>query len=87
MVVGTRFNWDITSRIEVTFDTRVQLAASEANSSTAHTELIWELELTKRLDLDVSFIWDFTADPRADASGVVPEQNDYRLVLSLGLDF
>jgi len=87
MILGTRFNWDVTSRIEVTLDSRVQLAASEANSTTLPNELLWELEITKRFDLDVSFIWDYTADPRADSAGVVPENSDYRLVLALGWDF
>jgi putative salt-induced outer membrane protein YdiY len=86
-VLGTRFNWDITSRIEFTFDTRGQWSASEANSSTLHTEVIWELELTRRLDLDVSFIWDYQADPKQDSTGATPLNSDYRMVLSLGLDF
>jgi len=71
----------------VTLSSSSQVAASEANSTSVHTELIWELEVTKRLDLDVSFIWDYTADPRADENGVVPKNSDYRLVLSLGWDF
>jgi putative salt-induced outer membrane protein YdiY len=87
VVVGTRFNWDITKRIEFTTDIRGQVSTSEANSSTLHTELIWELELTKRLDLDISFIWDYQADPRADSTGAVPLNSDFRMVLSLGLDF
>lgn len=87
IVVGTRFNWDMTKRVEVTLDTRAQLSTSSANSSTLHTELIWELEITKRLDLDISFIWDYQADPRADATGATPENSDFRLVLGLGLDF
>jgi len=87
IVLGTRFNWDITSRIEVTLISNAQLSASEANNSTVHSELLWELEVTKVLDLDVSFIWDYAADPQPDSTGVVPENSDYRLVLALGLDF
>jgi len=87
IVLGTRFNWDITSRIEFTLKSSSQIAASDANSTTWHNEFIWELEITKRLDLDVSFITDYTADPRADSSGTLPKKTDYRLVLSLGVDF
>ena len=71
-VIGTRFNWDITSRIEVTLNSQGQISASDTNSSTVHNELLWELELTKVLDLDVSFIWDYTAKPRPDSTGTVP---------------
>jgi long-subunit fatty acid transport protein len=86
-VLGTLWNWEITSRIEVTLDYRGQMSFKDANSSTHHTELTWELELTKRLDLDISFIWDHTTNPQPDATGAVPEKNDYRMILALGLDF
>ena len=87
IVLGTLFNWDITSRVEFTFDTRAQLSASDANSSTLHTEFIWELEVTQRLDLDVSLIWDYQANPKQDSAGNTPKNSDYRMVLSLGWDF
>ncbi len=87
VVIGTLFNWDISRRIEFTLDYSGQFSIQKDVSSTHHTELIWELELTKRLDLDVSFIWDYTANPQTDAAGVTPERSDYRMVLALGLDF
>ena len=83
-VAGTRFNWDVTSRIEFTLDSKAQIAAANANSTTWHNEFIWEIELTKRLD--VSFVVDYTADPKPDSTGTVPEKSDYRLTLALGLD-
>ena len=50
-------------------------------------EFIWEIELTKILDLDVSFIWDHIQDPKPSADGTVPKNDDYRLILALGIDF
>lgn len=87
MVVGTRFNWDITKRVEFTLDHRSLIAASSAVSTSHHTELIWEIEITDVIDLDTAFIWDYFENPTADENGVTPEQSDYRLVLSLGIDF
>ncbi len=46
-----------------------------------------EFELTKRLDLDISLIWDRIKDPQADSEGIVPLQDDYRLVTSFCFDF
>ena len=43
--------------------------------------------MTRRLDLDVTFVWDRTENPQADGNGVVPKQNDFRLNLSLGVKF
>ena len=87
LAAGTRFNWDITKRVEFTLDHRSLIAASSSVSTTHHTELIWEIEVTDIIDLDTSFIWDYTENPTADESGNTPEQSDYRLVLSLGIDF
>ncbi len=87
LVLGTLYNWDITKRVEFTLKYQAQLTTSDTSSSIHHTEFIWELEITKRLDLDVSLIWDYTANPRPDAAGTVPKNSDYRLVLGLGLDF
>jgi hypothetical protein len=36
-----------------------------------------EIELTRRLDLDLSFVWDRIQDPKPEADGQVPEHDDY----------
>jgi hypothetical protein len=35
----------------------------------------------------IDFVWDRIQEPRPDSDGVVPEQDDYRFILGLGLDF
>ena len=42
---------------------------------------------TKRLDLDVSVVWDRTQNPKQESSGAVPKQDDFRLTLGLGVRF
>ena len=54
---------------------------------TRRSSFTLEIDLTRRLDLDVSFIWDRTENPQADAGGVEPQKNDFRLNLSLGVKF
>ena len=46
-----------------------------------------EFKLTKRFDLDVSFIWDRIQNPTQESSGDVPQQNDFRLIIGLGVRF
>jgi hypothetical protein len=46
-----------------------------------------ELKLTKRFDLDVSFVWDRIQDPKEEKGGTVPKQDDFRLILGLGVRF
>jgi len=45
------------------------------------------VELTKRFDLNVSLVWDRTQNPKPDSSGLVPKQDDFRLMLGLGVRF
>ena len=44
------------------------------------------MELTDHIDLSLSFIWDWLQYPVADENGEFPDRNDYRLILSLGVD-
>ena len=61
----------------------------------AHGESFWRKPkgeqrgayLTRRPALDISAIWDRPENPEAGSDGVAPEQNDFRLTLSLGMKF
>lgn len=87
LVFGSRFDWDITQRIDLILEYRGQFTRREIGETTHHGVSTLELELTKRLDLDISFIWDRINNPRAGADGVEPKRDDFRLVLGLGVDF
>ena len=54
---------------------------------THHAVATLETELLSWLDFDTSFIWDHTQNPTADSDGVVPEKDDYRFIIGLGLDY
>lgn len=87
LTFGSRFDWDITQRIELILEYRGIFTSREAGETTHHAVGTLSLELTKRLDLDVSFIWDRISDPKVGADGVQPKPDDYRLVVGVGLDF
>lgn len=84
--LGTTFNRKLTKHLD--FNTQLQFLLGNKDSGGLNTHWIstFEFELTKRLDLDVSFVWDRVQDPVADEDGVVPLQDDYRLILGIGLD-
>lgn len=52
-----------------------------------HAELVFSVELTDLLDLDVAFTWDRREKPARDANGDRPEKNDLRLSVGVGVDF
>ena len=87
LTFGSKFDWDITRRIKLILEYRGQYTSKETGATFHHTVSTLELELTKRLDLDVSFVWDRTQNPQAESSGTIPKQDDFRLVLGLGVRF
>jgi putative salt-induced outer membrane protein YdiY len=87
LAFGSKFEWDITQRINVTLEYRGQYTSREAGETFHHTVATLELELTRRLDLDISLVWDRTQVPQTESNGTVPKQDDLRLVLGLGVRF
>ena len=77
----------LTKRIDLELATQAIFSSQEAGHATYHSTVTLEIDLTRRLDLDVTFVWDRTENPQADGNGVVPKQNDFRLNLSLGVKF
>ena len=83
------------SNLEVELSKRVDLdlgyqgtVANEASGSLIqHGTITFEIDLTQRLDLDISMIWDRIENPQTDSSGVEPEKNDFRLNMALGVKF
>ena len=52
-----------------------------------HGELIFSIELTKVLDVDIAWLWDRVESPEPREDGTVPKQDDVRLTVGLGIDF
>ncbi len=87
LAFGSRFDWDITRRIELILGYRGQYTSKQVGETTHHGVATLSLDLTKRFDLDVSFIWDRIAQPKVGGGGVRPKPDDFRLVLGVGVDF
>ena len=84
---ASRLEWDITRRIEFSAEYRGQFTSREVGETTHHSVTTLSIDITKRLDLDVSFVWDRISQPSIGEDGVQPEPDDYRLILGIGLDF
>lgn len=84
---GTSFKTDLTSRIDFSFDYRMQLTNEDSGRYNHHMISTVDVDLTDALDLNVSFVWDRIQQPQTNADGSVPEQDDYQLILGLGYDF
>jgi hypothetical protein len=86
-LVGSTF-YDTTLTKTVDFNVRYNLSIvnQESGTYTHHAIATFETEVTSILDFDVSLIWDRTRDPQVRSDGSVPKQDDYQLMLTLGVD-
>ncbi|RHW74815.1 YdiY family protein [Colwellia sp. RSH04] len=87
LVLGTDFTYEITSDIDYDASYSIQFVDESSGDYIHHLQTGLEIELASDFDLDVTFYADRTEKPKADADGKIPEQNDFRLVVSLGYDF
>jgi len=87
LVLGTNYETELTKSLDLIAGYNLQIANQASGGLTHHAISTLEMELTKRLDLDISLIWDRIQHPIPEADGRVPEQNDIRLIFSLGLDY
>lgn len=86
VVCSTHLDWEITRRVDLLVEYRLQYTP-RGEETTHHSEYTLSLEITRRVDLDLSFIWDRVDNPQIGEDGVEPKKDDYRLVVGLGWDF
>jgi hypothetical protein len=84
-VVGSQFDIELTKRIDLHLEYNGQLTGQEAGGFTHHSVATFSFTITRRLDLDISAVWDRISDPKTDASGNTPLKDDFRLTLGLGI--
>jgi hypothetical protein len=85
--LGTHYDVELTSQLDYLFDYRAQVTDKDNGSYISHLVTTLSSDLIGNLDLDLTFIWDYTADPRPAADGTVPDKNDYGMTVSLSYDF
>lgn len=87
LTVGSDYEIELTSSVD--FELYIDLVFLEEDAGKYQHHIVSNLstDLTGNLDLDFSFIWDRTENPQAAEDGTVPEQDDYRFVVSLAYDF
>lgn len=85
--LGTYYDDDLTSTLDLTVDYSMQLLQRDAGRYSHHLVTTLSSDLIGDLDLDVSLVWDRVQNPRPAADGTLPERDDYQLILSLSYSF
>jgi hypothetical protein len=86
-VFATAFDTELTKRLDLKANYNFNIVNEESGTYIHHVITTLETELTKWLDFDISFVWDRTQDPTPRADGTIPEQNDFQVIFSIGVDF
>lgn len=86
-VGSTSFEQEWTRIVDFHFDYTFYLTEEDAGRYIHHALVTIETEWTDTLDLDVSLYWDRTEAPQTARDGTVPDQDDFRMVVGLGIEF
>jgi hypothetical protein len=84
---GTYFDYEISKSIDYLLDYSLRLLDEENARYTHHLKTKLSFDLIGDLDLDVTLIWDYIQNPKADDNGELPKKSDYQMILSLSYDF
>jgi putative salt-induced outer membrane protein YdiY len=87
LVAATIYDHELTGWMDFLFEYRFQFVNEESGQYNHHMVTGFETEITSLLDFDVTFVWDRIEKPRPDEDGLVPFQDDVRLIVGLGLDW
>jgi len=83
----TRIEHEISNGHDLVFDYRITVLDKASGTFKHHMITTFENELTSWLDLDISFLWDYTHNPTPTEEGIVPKKSDYQLMVGLGVEF
>ncbi|ADE55631.1 DUF481 domain-containing protein [Coraliomargarita akajimensis] len=83
-LAGTGLEWEINKRQDFTASYQITFTDEDSGGWLQNLTLELENEITGDLDFDITFIWDRIGDPITGSDGMTPEQDDFRLLFSLG---
>ena len=84
--MSSDYEYELTKDIDFTFNYRYTFAERAAGGDAQYARAGFEIGVTNDIDFDVALVWDYLEKPIADGSGVVPKNEDYKLIFSLGID-
>jgi putative salt-induced outer membrane protein YdiY len=86
LVIGTFYDTTLTKTVDFNTRYNFSIVNQDSGTYTHHAVATFEIEVTSILDFDVTLIWDRTKDPQTRSDGSVPKQDDFQLLLTLGVD-
>lgn len=84
--VTTHYNQELTGSIDLQFSYQLTWMDERSGRAAHHAMAALDIDLTSALDLRLAVYWDRLEKPQPNEQGVLPERDDYRLVIGLDLE-
>jgi len=84
---GTNYDRALNSKMDLILGYSTIIGNQDSGGYTHHAIATLETELLSWLDFDTSFIWDHIQNPTRNSDGSIPDKDDYRFVIGLGIDY
>ncbi len=85
--VSTKYEIELNNITDLKYDYKLTYTTNEAGKHKHHMVLVLENELFSWLDFDITGIWDYVKSPTASDNGIKPVQNDFQMIVGLGVEF
>jgi putative salt-induced outer membrane protein YdiY len=87
LLADTQLEYDITGDITYTLKYQPQFTNNATGNYKHYIETGLNVDLTDRLELTLSYDWNYTDKPQADENGIIPEQDDYTISVGVAWDY
>ena len=87
VTLGSDLTVELTSWIDYELFINMTFLNEKSGQYLHHIVSTVSTDVIKHVDLDVSFIWERTQKPQERIDSSIPEQDDFRLLVSIGYDF
>jgi hypothetical protein len=85
--LGTELDYEVSSDIDLVYTYDATFTSEAAGRYIHHMLGGLSIDLIGLLDLDFSIVWDRIEKPQPDATGNVPQKDDFRYIIGIGYDF
>ncbi len=87
LVFSTNYDAEIHKKLDLIALYQLQINNKSSGGYSHHAISTLELDLTDDIDFEISIVWDHIQHPTALSDGSVPEQDDFKMIFGLGVDF
>lgn len=87
ITIGVEYETDLNNWVEFELDYSLQVVDEKIGRNTHLFVTTLTTDITRDLELYVSFVWDRVKNPQKDENGITPKEDDYKLVFGISYEY